>query len=136
MIDPIGLVGTVIGIVQICNKVVSVCYEYRNGVRGATREISGIVDEVVSVGEIAHSLVQIADADHSSDLPSLHAMSLCDSTLDTCLAELVDFKTTLKLGWKVGLKISLGMAVEAARGGKAAPSHWEDQAHIAAGALS
>lgn len=107
MIDPIGLVGTLIGIIQVCNKVVSVCYEYRNAVKGAPREISLVLDEVGSVGEIARRLFQIAHANESCDSSLLQTMTTGGRTLETCLAELIDLKTTLKLGKKAGRKTAL-----------------------------
>lgn len=102
MIDPIGLVGTLIAIIQVCNKVVSVCYDYRNGVRGAPREISLVMDEVASVGEIARRLFQIAETNASSESPLLQTMTTGGGTLEKCLNELVDLKTSLKLGKKTG----------------------------------
>ncbi|GLA01975.1 hypothetical protein AnigIFM60653_001268 [Aspergillus niger] len=98
MVDPIGLVGSVMGIVQVCGKLVSVCYDYRMGVRDAPRDISRILDEVVSVGSIAQQLVKVIESDGAPSLPSLQAMGGHDGTLRRCLVELQDLKATLKLG--------------------------------------
>lgn len=49
MIEPVGLVGTLIAIVQISSKVVSLCYEYRRSVKSAPRQMSRILDEVASL---------------------------------------------------------------------------------------
>ncbi|KAF7559303.1 hypothetical protein G7046_g4857 [Stylonectria norvegica] len=107
MIEPIGLIGTLIAIVQVCNKVVSVCYEYRSGFKDAPKDISRILDEVASVRNIAERLVSIAEADYSSSLPSLQSMSEPESALHKCLDELVDLKKKLKIGKKVTLLTAL-----------------------------
>lgn len=104
MIDPIGLVGTLIAIIHVCNKVVTVCYDYRTGVRDAPQEISRILNEVSSVRSVAQRLLQVAETDQTGALPSLQAMTSDDGTLSKCLTELVDLKTSLKLGKRSALK--------------------------------
>ncbi|RDK38110.1 hypothetical protein M752DRAFT_81280 [Aspergillus phoenicis ATCC 13157] len=98
MVDPIGIVGTLMGIVQVCGKLMSVCYEYRMGVRDAPKDISRILDEVVSIGSIAQQLVKVIESDGAPSLPSLQAMGGNDGTLRRCLVELQDLKASLKLG--------------------------------------
>ncbi|GLA56256.1 hypothetical protein AnigIFM63604_006362, partial [Aspergillus niger] len=98
MVDPIGIVGTLMGIVQVCGKFMSVCYDYRMGVRDAPKDISRILDEVVGVGSIAQQLVKVIESDGAPSLPSLQAMGGNDGTLRRCLVELQDLKASLKLG--------------------------------------
>lgn len=101
MVEPIGLVGTLIGIVQVCGKLVSVCYDYRMGVRDAPQAISRVVDEVASVGYIAQQLMKAIESDDASSLPSLPSLQAMDGdggTLRSCLVELQDLKASLKLG--------------------------------------
>lgn len=103
MVEPIGLVGTLIAIVQISSKVVSICYEYRRSVKSAPREISQILKEVTSLRNIVERLIEIAEADeHSSSLPSLQAMTQDNGPLSLCLSEITTLKTLLKpeKGWK------------------------------------
>lgn len=107
MIDPIGLVGTLIAVVQVCNKIISVCYEYRNGIRDASGDISRILDETSSIRTLAERLLKTAEADHRADLPSLQSLDDAENPLRRCLTELVDLKTILKLGRKVGLRSTL-----------------------------
>jgi hypothetical protein len=97
MVDPIGLVGTLIAVVQISSKVVSICYEYRSSVKNAPRELSLILDEVTSVRDIVERLVKIVDADERSCiLPSLQSMNQPEAPLQKCLAELTALKQCLK----------------------------------------
>ncbi|RAK89848.1 hypothetical protein BO79DRAFT_263513, partial [Aspergillus costaricaensis CBS 115574] len=110
MVELIGLVGTLIGIVQVCGKLVSVCYDYRMGVRDAPQAISRIVDEVASVGYIAQQLVKAIESDDASSLPSLPSLQAIDGdggTLRSCLVELQDLKASLKLAKTSSLRRAL-----------------------------
>ncbi|KAL4884609.1 hypothetical protein BJY04DRAFT_215071 [Aspergillus karnatakaensis] len=98
MVEPIGLIGTLVAIVQLSGKVVSICCAYRMGVRDAPQEISRILDEVTSVGSVAQQLVKIAETDKGSDFPSLNEMQKTDGPLRKCLVELQDLKAWLKIG--------------------------------------
>lgn len=98
MVEPIGLVGTLVGIIQVSIKLVSVCYDYRIGVRDAPQDISRILDEVGSVGNIAQRLLKNVEADDGWALPSLQAMAGSDGPLWRFLAELQDLNASLKLG--------------------------------------
>lgn len=103
MAEPISLAGSLIAILQICGKVISVCYEYRSGVKSAHREISLVLDEVTSVRNIIERLLNILDADDISALPSLRSMNQPDAPLQKCLGELLDLKKSLKLENKLKL---------------------------------
>lgn len=98
MVEPIGLVGTLIAIAQVCSKLVSVCYDYHIGVRDAPQDISRILDEISSVGAIAQQLVKISSAEHGSALPVLREMDKKDGPLPKALSELQELKQSLKLG--------------------------------------
>ena len=103
MIEPIGLVGTLIAIVQISSKVVSICYEYRRSVKSAPREISQILEEVTSLRNIVERLANIAETDEgASSLPSLRATTDDNGPLAICLSEIESLKIQLKpeKGWK------------------------------------
>lgn len=98
MAEPLGLVGSLIAIVQISSKVVAICYEYRRSVLNAPREISQILDEVASIRNIVERLVKIANDDEQAmALPSLSSMNQPDAPLARCLAELTSLKSRLKL---------------------------------------
>ncbi|PKY05541.1 hypothetical protein P168DRAFT_303322 [Aspergillus campestris IBT 28561] len=114
MIEPIGLVGTLIAIVQVCGKLVSVCYDYRMGVRNAPKDISRILDEVTSVGSIAQQLVKAVELDDASSLPSLQAMEGDNGTLRRCLVELQDLKASLRLGKVSSLRRALAWPLQRA----------------------
>lgn len=118
MVDPIGLVGTLMGIVQVCGKLMSICYDYRMGVRDAPRDISRILDEVVSVGSIAQQLVKVIESDSAPSLSSLQAMGGDDGTLRRCLVELQDLTASLKLGKVSSSRRTLAWPLPRADAGK------------------
>jgi hypothetical protein len=95
--DPIGLVGTLIAIVEISSKLVSVCYEYRTSVKGARREISHILDEIIVVRTLVERLIDVAEQSDDAALPSLKAVNGPNAPLQRCLEELKDLKSALKL---------------------------------------
>jgi hypothetical protein len=95
--DPISLVGTLIAIVQISSKLVSVCYEYRTGVKGARREISHILDEIIVVRTLVERLIDVAEQSDDAALHSLKAVNGPNAPLQRCLEELKDLKSALKL---------------------------------------
>ncbi|KAF7551513.1 hypothetical protein G7Z17_g4943 [Cylindrodendrum hubeiense] len=104
MIDPIGLIGTLIAIVQVCNKVVSVCYEYHSAVKDAPHDIARILNEVASVRNIAERLIRIAEVGKTASIESVDGPN---SPLHQYLSELVDLKKSLKLEKKKGLRSTL-----------------------------
>ena len=96
-----------IAIVQVCSKVVSVCYEYRSGVKDAPKDASRILDEVASIRNIAENLVKIAESDLEPESSSLQIINEAGGPLHKCLNELVDLKSTLKLGKGMSRKAAL-----------------------------
>lgn len=97
MVEPLGLVGSLIAIIQISSKVVAICFEYRRSVMNAPREISQILDEVASIRNIVERLVKIADDDEQAmALPSLSSTNQPDAPLARCLFELTSLKSRLK----------------------------------------
>ncbi|KAL4924986.1 ankyrin repeat-containing domain protein [Aspergillus undulatus] len=98
MVEPIGLVGTLIAIVQVCGKLVFACYDYHAGVRDAPQDISRILDEISSFGTIAQQPIKVADADKGSALPALEAMNMKNGPFPNALIELQELKKRLKTG--------------------------------------
>lgn len=95
--DPIGFIGTLIAIVQISSTLVSVCYEYRTGVKGARGDISRILDEIIDVRTLVERLIDVAEKNDNAALPSLTAVNGANAPLQRCLEELKDLNSALKL---------------------------------------
>ncbi|KAM0330818.1 hypothetical protein ACHAQA_003773 [Verticillium albo-atrum] len=56
--DPVGLAGTLIAIVQVSSKIVVACYEYHQSVKDALSDVTRIRDEATSVRNVAERLVE------------------------------------------------------------------------------
>lgn len=98
MVEPIGLVGTLLAIVQVSSKLVSICYEYRERVKDAPRELMLVLNEATSVRNITERLINLTNSCESSTyLPSLQSTEEADSPLQQCLSELLGLKDSLKL---------------------------------------
>lgn len=103
MVEPIGLIGTLIAIVQLSSKVVSTCYEYRRSVKNGPQEIVQVLDEVASLRNIVERLIGIVEVnERSSSTQSLQNMAQSGGLLARCLFEVELLKNLLKprKGWK------------------------------------
>ena len=87
--DPLSLTGTLIAVIQISSKIVSLCYEYQASLRSANAQISHIRNEITGVRDVVERLLRIAEADNASyALPALQAAAGPDAPLKCCLSEL------------------------------------------------
>jgi hypothetical protein len=102
MVEPIGLTGTLIGILQVTCKIVMSCYEYHKTVKDAPIEISRILDELKSVRNVAERLESMTRGDNGNVLLSVRAMNDPGGPLQTCLQELSDLDSLLQPGKRTG----------------------------------
>jgi hypothetical protein len=110
--EALGVVGTLISIVQISSKLVSVCYQYRASVKDARKDISRILDEVVGVRTLVERLIDLSEqTTDDAEIPSLKAASGANGTLQRCLEELQGLKAALKLNDDGSLKQSKSVAL-------------------------
>ena len=97
--DPIGLVGTLLAIIQIGGKVTSVCLEYHNRIKDAPEDISRLLVEVRSIRGIVERVADIATTNSDvATLPSLEQLVAPDGALTFCLADLVALNQLLEKG--------------------------------------
>jgi ankyrin repeat domain-containing protein 50 len=84
MADPLSLTASLIAIAQISGSIISLCYDYRRGFKGAQKEVVQIFRETQSLRNVIEQLIQLLDKDDKDDvggkvhLPSLRNMSLSD----------------------------------------------------------
>ena len=89
--DPLSVTASIIAVIQISGSVVSICYSYRNAVKGAAEEAAKITDEVKSLQDILDRLLKIAErevARGSTRLQALQALAEPDGALSQSQAEL------------------------------------------------
>lgn len=74
MAEPLGILASLIAVVQISSKVISICYAYRSGVKKAPRDLTRITSDVTSLRDIIEQLIRIVDEDSSSKNSRLHTI--------------------------------------------------------------
>ena len=97
--EPIGLVGTLIAIVQLSGKITTLCLDYKVNVKDAPEDISRLLNEVRGLRGILERLVDLANTDAAMvPLPSLQDAETKDGVLATCLTDLAQLATVLEKG--------------------------------------
>lgn len=97
--EPIGLIGTLIAIVQLGGKITNLCLDYKANVKDAPEDISRLLNEVRGLRGILERLIDLASTDAAMvSLPSLQNTETKDGVLATCLADLAQLATVLEKG--------------------------------------
>jgi hypothetical protein len=103
--DPLSITASVIAVLQLAGIIVSICYDYRSGIKNAPKDLMRIIDEVTSLRDVLERLVRLAesaDASGPSRLSTLKLLNKPDGPLIKCQAELAALKK--KLAPMSGLK--------------------------------
>jgi hypothetical protein len=103
--DPLSIMGTVIAVVQVTTATISICYDYRQGAKNASREIIQISDELSSLKDVLDALLRLVENSESSDPSRLSTFELLakpDGPLLSCKTELERLKAKLEpeKGWR------------------------------------
>ncbi len=80
--DPLSISVSVITLIQAANGVIHLCFDYASTVKGATRAISGLLDEIKSLRNILESLERLlARSENPKTAPAIElkeVAALCD----------------------------------------------------------
>jgi hypothetical protein len=103
--DPISITGTLIAILQITSAVITICYDYRQGSKNASREVIQISDELSSLKDFLDALLRLAEKSESNDASDLSTFELLarpGGPLLSCQTELERLKSKLEpeKGWR------------------------------------
>lgn len=106
--DPISITGTLIAVLQLTTTVISICYDYRQGVSSASREVLQISSSLNSLRDVLESLLGLIEDSKSksegseSRLATVELLAKDGGTLDSCLEELLRLKRKLEpeSGWR------------------------------------
>ncbi|KAL2062624.1 hypothetical protein VTL71DRAFT_5696 [Oculimacula yallundae] len=104
--DPISIVGTLIAVLQVTTKVISICYDYRQGVTSASREVLQISSSLNSLKDVLESLLNLIENstsdDKSSKLATVELLAKDGGTLESCREELLRLLKKLEpeTGWR------------------------------------
>jgi hypothetical protein len=94
--DPLSITASLIAVLQISGTVISALYEYRNGVKGASKDAARIIAELNSLRGILESLLQAVEKEDykassnggGSRLANFQALTHPDGELKRCQADL------------------------------------------------
>jgi hypothetical protein len=81
MTDPLSITASLIAVAQISGSIISLCYDYRRGIKSARKDVSKILQEVQSLRNVIEQLLQLLDKDDARGevyLPSLKNMNVDD----------------------------------------------------------
>lgn len=65
MADPLSITAGIIAVLQVTSKVVSLCYDYRCGVKNGSNKMKQLIDEVASLRDVLESALRLADGDET-----------------------------------------------------------------------
>lgn len=105
MADPLSTLASLIAIVQLSGKIVSVCYEYRSTAKKASKQQKQLTDEVKNLRDALEGLIGLADKEDSSGaacLPMLDALNRENGTFEELKRELQSLEEKLlpASGWR------------------------------------
>jgi hypothetical protein len=98
MADPLSITASIIAVIQATSKVVSLCYDYRSGLKNAPSEMKQLTDEITSLRDILESILKLVDEGGTeyTYLPTLKILTQSDGVLPKCKAEMTLLETDLK----------------------------------------
>lgn len=104
MADPLSLIASLIAIAQISGEIVSLCYNYRSGIKGADASVARLISEVKSVRDMIENLIKLVDDQSAQDsqLEAIAFLAVKDGPLTQALEELQALQVKLKpaTGWR------------------------------------
>ena len=89
--EPLSVAASLIAVLQISGAVISYCYEYRQGLKNASKDLLRVTAEVTSLRNVLERLVTLVGDDHdanSKSLPALTDIVFPNGPLDVCQRDL------------------------------------------------
>jgi hypothetical protein len=100
--EPLSVTASIIAVLQVTSKIISICYDYTSAVKNSSSELSRVIEEIKDLRNVLETLEQLARKAESSDpaagvqLPALQLLSEPEGgPLAKCLAELEALKQKL-----------------------------------------
>ena len=105
MSDPLSIIASLIAVVQISGTIISVCYDYRRGVKKAPQDVARITNEITSLRDVLESLIRIIDEDDAKNgirLATIQKLNVPEGPLPSTKKELEDLEAKLRpeKGWR------------------------------------
>ena len=96
--EVVGAIASIITVIQVTARVVSVCYDYQSGIRHSSKDIVNITHELQSLRNILERLADLAQSEDdltSVALPTLDLLNASGGPLEICEAELKQLEVKL-----------------------------------------
>jgi hypothetical protein len=103
--DPLSITGTLIAVLQVTTAVISICYDYRQGVASSSRDVLLMSSELNALKDVLESLLRLVENSQSSEegqFPTVEKLAQKGGTLDNLRGELERLKEKLQPqeGWR------------------------------------
>jgi hypothetical protein len=112
--DPLSITGTLIAVLQITTSVISICYDYRQGVASSSRDVLLMSSELNSLKDTLESLLRLVENSHpespqfnkqdacAGKFPTVEKLAQKGGTLERVMTELERLKAELQPqeGWR------------------------------------
>ena len=95
----VGAVASIITVIQVTARVVSVCYDYQSGIRHYPKDIVKITHELQSLRNVLERLADLAQSEDdltSVALPTLDSLNDSGGPLEICEGELKQLEVKLR----------------------------------------
>src|SRR5271169_3882250 len=97
MAEGLALGASIIAVIQISDRVISLCCQFIGKVRGAEREVREMIATITALNGFLEFLNKFVRNDETaSQLPLLRKLSEPDGPLEICKALLKDMETKLR----------------------------------------
>jgi hypothetical protein len=98
MAESLSIAASIIAVIQITGRVVSLCYDYRAGLKTHQNDIKQINDEITSVRNVLESILRLIDNEEEgpSQLSTLRLLTQPDGVLSSCKTEMLSLEKDLK----------------------------------------
>src|SRR5271170_8077387 len=98
MADPLSITASLIAVAQISGSIISLCYDYRRGIKDAQKDVARILQETQSLRNVIEQLLQLLDNndDGTACLSSLKNMNVNDGPFTQCQNELKSLEDRMR----------------------------------------
>ncbi|KAH0543088.1 hypothetical protein FGG08_002602 [Glutinoglossum americanum] len=93
MATGLGEAASIIAVIQISERILSLCWKYYSGVRNAEGDVKRLCDKVTALSSILKALQALADDPRATRLPTLDVRQI-----EQCLSELEELRGRLDPG--------------------------------------
>src|SRR5947207_5189855 len=97
MADGLSLAASIIAVIQLTDRVVSLCCQFIGKVRGAEREVEQMIKTITALKGFLEFLDKfVNDDDNAGRLPQLHSICRSDGPLHLCTSLLKEMESKMQ----------------------------------------